>query len=71
MISSITDAISFNWAAGLPLSELESWPQRIGSVTLDEVNAAARKYARPDKAVFLLVGDREKIGALDGVVVLK
>jgi hypothetical protein len=30
-------------------------------VTLDEVNAAARKYARSDQAFFLLVGDREKI----------
>jgi predicted Zn-dependent peptidase len=31
------------------------------AVTVDEVNAAARKYARTDQAFFLLVGDREKI----------
>jgi len=27
------------------------------------VNAAARKYLRPERAVFLLLGDHEKIGA--------
>jgi len=57
--SSVADRISRIWAFGLPLGDLETWPQRIASVTLEEVNAAARKCARPDKAVFLLVGDRE------------
>jgi hypothetical protein len=48
------------WAFGLPLSDLETWPQLISSVTLEEANAAARKYARPDQAVFLLVGRSRK-----------
>jgi hypothetical protein len=36
--------------------------QRVARVTLAEVNAAAREYARPERAFFLLLGDREKIG---------
>ncbi len=53
--------IAWNWAQGLPLSELEAFPARLAAVTVEEVNAIARKYARPDQAFFVLVGDREKI----------
>jgi len=70
-VASVADYISSIWAFGLPMSEIESWPRRIAAVTLEEVNAAARKYARPDKAVFLLLGDREKIGLTDGLVIVK
>jgi zinc protease len=69
--SSVADRISQTWAFGLPLSDLETWPQRVASLTLEEVNAAARKYARPDKAVFVLVGDREKIGPIEGAVAIQ
>ena len=37
-------------------------PQRVAAVTLERVNSAARKYARPDRMLFLLLWDREKIG---------
>jgi zinc protease len=64
-------AIAENWVLDQSLNDLKTFQQRIAAVTLDQVNAAARKYAKPDKAVFLLVGDADKIGAIDGMVTLK
>ena len=60
-VGSTAGTIAWNWAQGLPLSELQSFSERVATVTLDQVNAVARKYARPDQAFFLLVGDRERI----------
>jgi zinc protease len=60
-IGSIVDLISGRWGSGLPVQGVRGIPQRIASVTLGEANAAARKYARPDAAILLLVGDRETI----------
>jgi predicted Zn-dependent peptidase len=53
--------MSGRWGSGLPVQDVRSIPQRIASVSLEEANAAARKYARPDAAILLLVGDRETI----------
>ncbi len=52
------DLISRQWARGEPMEAPRTWPRRIGAVTLEEVNAAARRYARIDRRVFLLTGDR-------------
>jgi zinc protease len=60
-VGAAAGTIAWNWAQGLPLSELQSFSQRLAAVTLDQVNAVARKYARPENAFFLLVGDRQKI----------
>jgi zinc protease len=60
-LDSAVGTIAWNWAQGLPPGDVEAFPKRLAAVTLDEVNAAARKYARNDRAFFLLVGDREKI----------
>jgi zinc protease len=60
-LGSAAGTIAWNWAQGLPVSNLQAFAARLAAVTLDEVNAVARKYARPDQAFFLLVGDREKI----------
>ena len=60
-VTAAAGTIAWNWAQGLPLSELQSFSERLAAVTLDQVNAVARKYARPEKAFFLLVGDRQKI----------
>ncbi len=38
-------------ATGRRLEEVETWPQRIGAVTADEVNAAAKLVIRDDTAV--------------------
>ena len=60
-LGSAAGTVAWNWAQGLPVSNLQAFAERLAGVTLDEVNAVARKYARPDQAFFLLVGDREKI----------
>lgn len=63
-LGSAAGTIASNWAEGLPISDLQAFPARLAAVTLEEVNAVARKYARPDQAFFLLVGDRKKIEVL-------
>ena len=60
-IGSAAGSIAWNWAYGLPLNESEAFAARVGAVTLDQVNAIARKYARNEQAFFVLVGDRAKI----------
>ena len=42
---------------GLPLDTYASFVQNYAKVSLDQVNAAARKHLRPDDAVILVVGD--------------
>src|SRR5262249_18528091 len=38
-------------APGTPLGELEAWPERIGAVTVDQVNEAARALFKPENGV--------------------
>jgi zinc protease len=58
---STTEQIARTWAWGLPMSALQTIPENLAAVTLEQVNAAARKYAQPERAFFVLIGDREKI----------
>jgi zinc protease len=51
------------WVVGLPTNELQREPDELQKATLDSVNAAARKYAAPNGATLLLVGDLSKIEA--------
>jgi zinc protease len=60
-LDSAVGTVAWNWAQGLPLSELQGFGDRLAALTLDEVNAVARRYARNDQAFFVLVGDRRKI----------
>ena len=69
--SSTAAAIAQSWVLDKSLNDLKTFQQRVAAVTIDQVNAAARKYARPEKAVFLLVGDPDKIGPIDGLVTVK
>jgi zinc protease len=59
--STIADQISRHWASGLPMSDIRRWPEVIASTSLESVNNIARKYARPQKQVYLLIGDKAKI----------
>jgi zinc protease len=59
----VADQIAILWALRLPMSELQREPQEIERATLDAVNAAARTYAVPTKAILLLVGDLARIEA--------
>lgn len=45
---------------GIPLEDYDALEARIGALTLDQVNAALRKYISADKLVFLYAGDFEK-----------
>jgi zinc protease len=60
-LDSAAGSIAWNWAQGLSLSEPQAFADRLAAVTLAQVNAVARKYARNDQAFFVLVGDRQKI----------
>jgi zinc protease len=60
-LDSAAGAIAWNWAQGLPLSELQAFGNRLAAVTLNQVNAVARKYARNEQSFFVLIGDRAKI----------
>jgi zinc protease len=59
--SSTADHISRLWSMGVPVSDIQSWPQIVKNTSLESVNAIARRYARPEKQVFLFIGDRSKI----------
>ena len=63
---SALEHISLDWAFGLPLDDFQTLPQRVAAVTVADVNAAAKKYVRPERAFFVLLGDREKIGTSTG-----
>jgi zinc protease len=51
------------WSEGLPTSELQREYDETTKATLDATLAAAKKYARPERASIVLVGDRAKIEA--------
>ena len=60
-VASAAGAVAWNWAYGLPLNESDAFAAQIAALTLDQVNAIARKYARNDQSFFVLIGDRAKI----------
>jgi zinc protease len=45
----------------LPPNYLNTWVNRINSLTLPAVQAAAAKYLDPDHMVIVVMGDRAKI----------
>jgi zinc protease len=47
----------------LPANYLNTWVQRIGSLGLPELQAAATKYLDPDHLTVVVVGDRAKVEA--------
>ena len=51
------------WSDGLPTSELQREYDETAKATLDATLAAAKKYALPERAAIVLVGDRSKIEA--------
>jgi len=57
----IAGQIAELWSAGLSTDELQREIDETARVTLDECNRAAQRYAKPDRAILLLVGDRKKI----------
>ncbi len=49
------------WISNLPNSAIQTDPDAIARTTLADVQSAAARYARLDKASLLLIGDRGKI----------
>ncbi|MBC7932040.1 MAG: insulinase family protein [Rubrivivax sp.] len=60
-LAQLAGKIASLWAGGLPINELQRQPDELQALTHSDVNAVARKYAVPDKAILLLVGDLSKI----------
>jgi len=60
-LSRIAGQIAELWIAGLPVSEIQREYDQIASATLASVLDAARRYAKPDRVSYLLVGDLAKI----------
>jgi zinc protease len=60
-LSRVAAQIADLWTEGLPMTELQREYDETSKVTLEAARAAAGKYARPEKAALLLVGDRAKI----------
>lgn len=60
-LDNVAGAIAEAWWYGLPMTELARLPQGLSKTTLAEVNAAAKKYAVPERSSILLVGDLAKI----------
>ncbi len=59
----IDDQIADLWTEGLPMTELQRDYDETGKVTREAAQAAALKFASPEKARWLLVGDRARIEA--------
>ncbi|HUP65314.1 MAG TPA: pitrilysin family protein [Thermoanaerobaculia bacterium] len=57
----VAGQISDLWRFGLPLSELQREATEPATITLQQVEAATKRYVRPQDATLILVGDRAKI----------
>jgi zinc protease len=59
----VAQQIESLWGYGLPMTELQREPDELAKSSLDSVNRAAERYAKPGLASLLLVGDVSKIEA--------
>jgi len=57
----ISSKICELWSMGIPFTEIRKEYDETSRLASDEVNAAAAKYATPEKRVYLLVGDAQVI----------
>jgi zinc protease len=48
---------------GLPDDYFQTYPQKVDALTTAEVNAAAASLVKPDRLVWVVVGDRKKVEA--------
>ena len=49
-------------STGRTIAEVESWPNQINMVTVEEVNAAARAILRPESSVTSILRRKKKSG---------
>ena len=57
----VAEQIADLWTSGLSMTELQAETDAVAALTLDEVRAAADRWAEPAAASILVVGDRAKI----------
>ena len=61
--SRVAEELASLWVLGLPASELQREADEAAKVKLPDVLGAASKYAQPETANLLVVGDRTKVEA--------
>jgi zinc protease len=62
-VSSVAASLSEIVRFGLPDDYFQTYPQKVDSLSLADVNAAAKTVVRPNNLVWVIVGDRAKIEA--------
>ena len=55
-LGQLTEKIAENDAMGLGVDDIDTYPEQLSAVTLDEVNAAIKKYFDPAKLVTVIAG---------------
>jgi zinc protease len=60
-LSRVSDSISEIVRFGLPENYFETYPKKVLSLHVPEVEAAAKKVVHPEELVWVIVGDRAKI----------
>jgi len=60
-LSRVTGQVEDLWSVGLPTTELQRKTAELQKASREAVNAACEKYASPDHATLLVVGDLAKI----------
>jgi zinc protease len=60
-IDQLADTLTAMELYGLSRDEVDGFNARVDAITLDEANAVARKYYRPDDLTLVLLGPGEKI----------
>lgn len=58
-LSAPARAIGVALAIGLTIEDVEEWPERIGAVTVEQVNAAARHVLNPAASVTAILLPKE------------
>ena len=58
LVDQVVDVVSFE----LPLEDIQNYPRAIEQVSLEQAQAAARKYIDPDRAIAVIVGNLKQIG---------
>ena len=56
--ASLSDLVRFNF----PMDFYEKYPSLIKNLTVDQIRSAAKRVLKPESLVWVVVGDKEKIG---------
>lgn len=62
--SKIAGYLTYMEVYNLGLDYLDRYPKIIETLTVDDINSAAKKYLNPENYLLVIVGDRDKMGDL-------